>query len=157
AAGVTLTVSNGVLTNAATGIIAVDAGGGGPRTINASIDNQGTLQVDWPLALTGASESNSGRILVHQDLTVSASSLANTGTIDLAPGHVLTVGGSYAQGGSGVLTFELGGAGSGSELVVNGAATLGGTINIVLDNGYHPKPADHFTIVSANSIGGSFT
>src|SRR5262249_55760840 len=60
AAGVTLTVSNGVLTNAATGIIAVDEGGGGPRTINASIDNQGTLQVDWPLALTGASESNSG-------------------------------------------------------------------------------------------------
>jgi hypothetical protein len=75
-----LTVSTGTLTNAPGATIVSAVGGGGPRTLTAAVDNQGTLSVS-----PGAASS----------LTITGT-LASSGTILLDLGG-LTVGSLYDQ------------------------------------------------------------
>jgi hypothetical protein len=71
--GATLKVTGGPLRNAPTGMIHVQSGANGLRTIDATLDNQGTLTADARLDITGASANhlNSGTIkLTGGDVTV---------------------------------------------------------------------------------------
>jgi hypothetical protein len=84
----TLTVISGTLTNAAGANLSALAGTGGSRTLNAQLDNQGTLRVAQDLGLT-----NTGR------------TFSNSGTIDIASGRTLTVnGGLLTNFSAGTLT-----------------------------------------------------
>ncbi|MDX1531444.1 MAG: hypothetical protein R3362_07950 [Rhodothermales bacterium] len=61
--------------------------------------------------------------------------------------------------GDGVLEVELGGHAPGTEfdqLAVSGAATLGGTLRVVLTDGFEPAEGDRFLIVPAASVEGTF-
>ncbi len=84
----------------------------------------------------------------------------NGGKID--PGHspgTITVNGAYTQGANGTMDMEIGGAAAGTgydRLVVNGTATLGGTLNIAAINGFSPAVGDIFTLISASSFTGNF-
>ncbi len=62
--GAQLTVSNATLTNASTGTISSLESGGGPRVIDAQLNNQGAINVSWPLDVTKANAAhlNSGSI-----------------------------------------------------------------------------------------------
>jgi hypothetical protein len=62
------------------------------------------------------------------------------------------------QTADGVLNIELGGTGPGADydqLVVNGQATLGGTLNVVLLNGYVPSSGDQFRILTFSGRNGT--
>ena len=96
----TLTVSSGTLTN--TGTIKTqdtDQGGGGTgtRSIQAELDNQGTVTIDTAADINKASAAhlNSGLIDVNDDLIVAQSgttpTFTSSGTIDIAAGKTLTV------------------------------------------------------------------
>ena len=85
----------------------------------------------------------------------------SAGTV--APGAspgILTIVGSYTQGSAGVLSMEIGGTTVGTEydqLNVIGNATLGGTLQTTLINGFVPGPTDTFSLVqTSGAISGTF-
>jgi hypothetical protein len=87
--------------------------------------------------------------------------IRNNGGI-VAPGHSagkITVNGNYTQGTNGVLDIEIGGTTPGTgydQLRVNGTATLGGTLNVTLINGFQPAVGDVFQIIAPNAFSGAF-
>ena len=78
----------------------------------------------------------------------------NAGTLDLGSAvGTLTITGNYTQTPAGALTIKLGGVTAGTlydQLVVSGAAQLGGTLKLVPAVGF--QPAGHaFTVVTYGS------
>jgi hypothetical protein len=129
--------------------------GGATLTNNAGakIDlNGGTLTVEAGLDLNGGSLVGNGTI---------EGAVRNNGGI-VAPGHSagkLTLNGNYTQNANGTLNMEIGGTAPGTEydqLRVNGTATLGGTLNVSLINGFRPAVGDIFQIIAPNAFAGSF-
>src|SRR5262249_5084110 len=117
--------------------------------------------------------------------TLNDSSLAATGTVDLQGGVLtgsgtiaadvrnaavlevglagsagyLVVSGNYVQTAAGTLNMEIGGLAPGSDydvLSVQGTATLDGTLNLSLLNGYVPNPDDVFALLTSNGLSGDF-
>ena len=84
----------------------------------------------------------------------------NGGT--LAPGSSageLTINGDYTQSASAALEIEIGGLTAGSEydfLNIAGAATLDGTLDVLLIDSFTPTAGDMFEIITATSILGTF-
>ncbi len=75
-----------------------------------------------------------------------------------SPGRLL-VGGDFEQEASGELVIEIGGRRAGEEydqLSVAGKATLGGTLKIIFQGGFVPRPGDELSILDAASISGQF-
>lgn len=76
--------------------------------------------------------------------------LDNQGTLTISPGAsgILTIAGSLTT--SGIINLELSGASSFDQLVVTGgSATLGGTLNVTLINGFTPQVGQTFTILTS--------
>jgi hypothetical protein len=116
-------------------------------------------------------------IIAPRTLTVSGT-LTNNGTINgtgtiinnfnnagtLAPGlspGIMNITGTFAN--PGILAMEIGGTGGAGvnpnghdQLLVSGAATLGGTLNLTLTNGFTPSPGNSFLILDAASSIGAF-
>lgn len=81
--------------------------------------------------------------------------VANAGTV--MPGGTigtLTVDGNYAQSANGALVIEVSPT-AGSQLRVNGAATLGGALQVLYDPGSYS--ARSYAILTANAISGQFS
>jgi hypothetical protein len=70
----------------------------------------------------------------------------------------LNVNGNYTQGAGAALQIEISGAdpGQADKLVCTGTASLAGTLEIVLTGGFQPQPGNHYKIVSAGSVVGTF-
>jgi len=90
-----------------------------------------------------------------------SSNLVNGGTVSpgSSPG-IITVDGNYTQESGGILEIELGGdqAGTGyDQLQVTGAATLAGTLDVSLIDGFIPSNGDVFEIITANTLSDTFT
>jgi hypothetical protein len=90
-------------------------------------------------------------------------SVTNSGTIDVGGGPgvagTLTINGSFTQTSTGALNVEVGGTTAGSQfdqLVINGAASLGGTLNVSLLNGFVPTTGNTFPVLTFASRSGSF-
>ncbi len=103
----TFAVTNGTLTNAATGVIRTLAGAGGSRVLAAALLNEGSLDLGQGLELSksGAAHVNRGTIpLSTANFTVTQTgttpSFTNEGSITLAAGRTMSVsGGSLVLGG----------------------------------------------------------
>jgi fibronectin-binding autotransporter adhesin len=83
--------------------------------------------------------------------------VVNNGTV--APGNspgTLHIDGNYTQGATGHLQIELASATSSDLLDVTGQATLDGTLEIVLTDGFTPAASDTFNIFSGASLTGAF-
>ncbi|HXE81969.1 MAG TPA: hypothetical protein VN513_01410 [Gemmatimonadales bacterium] len=125
--GATLRVTNGALRNLVGATIDAQVGFNGPRTLDAMLDNQGTLSVSRALSITGANaaHTNSGLIKVSGgDVTVQQSggnpSFTNQagGTIDINTSRIFKVT-------TGTVTNALGGTITGTgTLDVRAPATF---------------------------------
>jgi hypothetical protein len=76
-----------------------------------------------------------------------------------SPG-VLTITGNFTQTAGGDLYLEVGGTRPGvdyGQLLVGGAANLGGTLSVVLTNGYTPDSGTPFQLLTAGAVRGTFT
>ena len=109
----------------------------------------------------GPLTNNSGAILNGTGtLTVSGITFTQSGIIN--PGESagnLTVTGNLPNTSSAVINIELGGVVQGTEydkLTVSGSATLDGTLNITLINGFQPQLGNTFTIMTYGSFAGAF-
>jgi hypothetical protein len=162
ASGDTLAV-HGALTQ--TGPAQVQVGGtlelaGG--SAGGAVRNDGTLTVAPGTLFTVAGRYTQGGTLA----VPAAATFVLTGLFDNFSGGQLT-GGTYVIGGAfrfrgadvdytqtadGTLTFRLRDAASGDDsdqLVVNGLATLGGTLGVTRDSGqeFRPRPGDQFQVL----------
>jgi len=108
----TLSVGNGTLTNAPDGLIQASAGTGGQRTLNAQLDNQGSLEAftDITLDKSSAAQLNEGTInVIGGNMTVNQQSttatFTNLGTITVESSFSFTIGnGTFTNFSGGVLT-----------------------------------------------------
>ena len=128
------------------GSLSAKAGGGGA-----------TAQ---PIQLLGGSLVGTGLVTVANTVNVINSAAISPG---LSAGE-LDLAGNYQQTASGVLNIELGGysPGAGFDLVTvtaggaGGVATLGGTLDVTLLNGFSPTNGATFTFLTAVSRAGAF-
>jgi len=122
------------------------------------LDNDSSLEVDGTLTFAGEARFQSGTL--GGTGVVNGSTLSNGGSTKpgKSPG-VLTINADFEQTATAALEIELAGTTVGDEydrLVVNGPLTLDGTLELVLLDGYAPDPNDVFTVVTADSMAGSF-
>jgi autotransporter-associated beta strand protein len=172
ARSVTLGTGGGLIdTNGNNDTIAGVIGGTSINKVGA-----GTLTLTNANSYSGGTTVSAGTLRVNNTLgsgtgtglvSVAASAvLGGTGTIQgnvtnsgtVAPGNgigTLHLGGSYSQFGGSKLEVELAPGGAHDELVVAGAATLGGSLSVLLSGGYVPQAGDAFEIVSASGFSGN--
>ena len=81
-------------------------------------------------------------------------------SISAAPAGTLTVSGTYTQTAAGTLSLKVGGTTAGSQfdqVNITGAATLGGTLDVSIINGFGPSVPNVFSVVTAQgSLSGTF-
>src|ERR1022692_1576658 len=108
-----------------------------------------------------------GGSLVGTGLVTSANTANLINSATISPGFPLgelDISGNYQQTASGALNIELGGnlPGTNFDLVTvtgggaGGVATLGGTLNVTLTNGFSPAKGAAFTFLTALSRVGAF-
>jgi hypothetical protein len=90
-----------------------------------------------------------------QNFTTNAS-FTNEGTLVANNGSSFTTTGNFTQLSIG--TFETGIAGTTQlgQLTANGSATLDGTLDVVLQNGFQPQNGDQYQILNYGSVIGDF-
>ncbi len=109
--------------------------------------------LDASPTLTGGVLGGSGQV------TGSVTNTSGTVAPGASPGK-LTVNGDYAQGAGGKLLVEIAGTTPVTQfdqLVVTGAATLAGTVEILTDPAFSPVLSDEFKILTATSRTGGFS
>jgi T5SS/PEP-CTERM-associated repeat protein/autotransporter-associated beta strand protein len=138
----------------------------------------GTLTLTGASTYTGPTTVSTGKLVVNGSIksavTVnSGATLGGSGKVGsvtvkqggkVAPGNSpgqLTIEGDYTQESGAVLEMEIGGASPGTggydQLVVSGASSLNGTLNLSLVNGYRPAVGDKFAIITSGSETGTFS
>lgn len=158
------------------GIFKKSAGVGLTR-FHPSITNQGTLRAETGTLQFGSLAQTAGSTFVAAGATLQATTatltggtLSGSGTVAanvsnggiVAPGAspgTLTITGTCTQTTNGILNIELGGTSVGTgfdRLAVSGAATLGGTLNVVLTDGFVPAVGNTFPIMTYASRSGDF-
>jgi hypothetical protein len=155
------------------------SGGTGTSLVDGPFNNSGTVAVSsGTLQFTqfhqtaGLTSLNGGNLIFTNEALFDGGSLIGSGTITgsvrnngatISPGFSpgkIAMSGNYTQGTNGVLTLEIGGTTPVTQydqLQVNGTATLGGTLNLTLINGYHPAGGETFQFILAGSLTGTFS
>jgi hypothetical protein len=154
--------------------------GGGP---GFSFVNSGTIEItEGTLALTSGDATQSagsinllgGALTVPGALILNGGTLGGTGTITgnvtntagtVSPGSAgvhasLAITGNFTQSAGGVLELNLAGNTPGTQfdqLLVTGAASLGGTLALVQTDSFTPADAATFDVVRFGSVSGNFT
>jgi hypothetical protein len=115
---------------------------------------------------SAATVSNNGSFSIANQM-YTAGTVANFAHLSLAgaaganEAGDLTVTGNYSSNsGNAVLDMGLGGPTAGSQyavLNVSGTASLAGTLDVSLTNGFVPFPGETFDIINAKSRSGSFS
>jgi hypothetical protein len=153
--GSTLTIGGGIILLGSSGQIS-----------GASIVNQGTIAVDasgggiGTLTINPTSFTNQGTLQATGGETISVSHFApNTGTISIGIGSKLAVNGGFTQADTATLDVSAAGKAPGQYgvLAVSGIATLAGTLNVALINGYSPTAGDSIPIITYSSEVGQFS
>ncbi|MBX9608375.1 MAG: hypothetical protein K2Y51_19310 [Gammaproteobacteria bacterium] len=117
-----------------------------------TVRNGGVLEADRIVIGANGTLNGSGGTLIGN--------VENHGVVAVgeSPG-VMVIDGDYTQGADGRLVIEIGGTTPGVDfdlLTVNGTMTLGGTLEIVLLNGFVPDADDSFGFLAASNIVGAF-
>ena len=110
-------------------------------------------------ALAGTFAVNTGSFsLLHGAALTTAGDFENDGILTIGPGSTFSVSGNFTQGSAATLDLQLGGTGAGQfgQLAVTGTATLAGTLQDTLVNGYVPTTGDTFQILTYGARSGDF-
>jgi len=167
-----------------TGTIEVDSGtlemrakytdqvtGPPPNTGGVVLNNGGTIEFDSVQTVAG-DFSGDGSIKAPNGIVNDGywalrlaqieGDLENRAALEIgdAPG-LTTIQGNFTQDPTGNLTVPLAGTNAATpdfgQLVATGRATLAGTLQATIENGFAPAPGTRFQIISAKGITGTFT
>jgi len=152
---------SGVFTNA--GTLKVGAGGSfkvspPTPTVGNYTQSGGTTTVDGTFNVPSVT-INAGSLLGKGSLTgsVTSSGLVTPGDSATKPG--ILAPNSYTQKSTGSLNIDIGGTTVGTQygqLAVTNGASLNGTLNIKLVNGFVPAIGNTFTVLTASAVSGTF-
>jgi hypothetical protein len=120
-------------------------GGFGGGIYNRTADTSGGTLTITNSTLSGNTASGAGSGIYNDAM--------------LAVRGLVTIDGDYFQTADGRLDVRIGGLTAGTDydqLVVNGFATLDGTLTLTLTNGYQPQPGDQFQPLLFGSGSGTF-
>lgn len=156
-------------------------GGAGLLTVssNAVATAESTLLVRDRLSLTTGGSMTVGPgaaaspTTTANTLTVRAGGLVQghgtiTGTVSNTAGRVLVAGpelqlaisGPFTQGGNGLTSIPIQSAGAAGlnygQILVSGAVTLDGTLELLVDAAYEPQFGDSFSVLQATSVSGNY-
>ncbi len=152
-----LTTSAGLAAVVGSGIT-VGAG----ATVNLPAGKLPVLRTDLNLnggtVTAGTIELVSGSTL-NGTGTVTANVLNSGGQLRLAGASgTLQISGDYTQTANGAVSTTIGGAGGGQfgRFAVTGTATVDGTLNLSLVNGYYPANGTGFQVLTAGTLAGQF-
>jgi RHS repeat-associated protein len=105
-----------------------------------------------------ASNSGSFRLTSGANFTT-ASDFTNSGSVTVGAGSTVTVAGSYTHTSSGALNVQIGGmpaSGLFGQLKASGAASLAGSFNLALVDGFAASSGQSYNVMSFASGSGSF-
>jgi len=154
--------------------------GTGTTAVQLPITNSGTVEslsgtVSFSSSYTqtmGATLLNGGAVTSSATMNIQGGTLEGSGTLtatvnntggSVAPGlsaGQLNQTGAYTQASGGSFAAQIGGLTAGSQydrLATSGAASLAGTLEITLIDGFEPNVGDTFTIMTFGSRTGDFT
>ena len=147
--------SSDIVTNTAN--ILLDGTSGAPKFIDQN--NSNALQ---NLALDSAAMGTlpMGTLTIQNgaNLIVGATSgFTNAGSLTIGSTSTLNVGNIFTQAVTGILNLPIGSnPGNGySQLVATGLASLDGTLNVSLVNGFTPYNGEEFVILTSTGLGGT--
>ncbi len=132
---------------------------GAAFSAGAPFSNTGTLSVGTGSTFsTAGGLTNSGTVTGVGSITAN---ISNSGTVSpgSSPG-TLNITGDYIQAADGILNLEIGGLTAGTQydrINITGNATLNGTLNITLVNGFTPSSGNSFQVMTFGSRTGDFT
>ena len=166
----------GAVTKSGNGLVTLSANNiyTGGTTVNAGILKLAAASTN-NIASSRIVTVNSGATLDVTGLSggaitlASGQTLAGTGVVEggvvsangsyVAPstgGGELVVWGNYQQNSGAVFKAQISSTSSYGTMVVTHTATLAGSLNVTLGNGYQLMSGDAFTVLSARSLAGSF-
>jgi hypothetical protein len=147
-------------------------GGASSSTFSSGLNNQGLVEINTgSLSIqfgaykqtSGTTLLNGGDLIVGTEFELLGGTLAGGGMVTgavtnnaiISPGSsigTLNFTGDIAQGPAGVLVFELGGTQAGTSYdqinFSQGMVSLGGTLSVVLTNGFLPAIGDSFRVMT---------
>jgi hypothetical protein len=140
--------------------------GGFTLTSASTISGSGSVVFSSGTNTLGGSITASS-VTIQSGATVSGSatitsSVTNSGTIYVGgPGATgrLTINGNFTQTSQGILNMEIAGLTAATQfdqLAISGTATLAGTLNVQLLNGFIPASGNSFAVLTFGSHSGSF-
>ncbi len=150
-----------IISNDGASIVA-QGGGNGPTRLGAPATS-GLIQTSGETDLGGlimiGNVSLEGGVLSGSGLI--AGNLTNSAGF-VSPGHsagMITVAGDFAQSADGTLIVEEGGPlpNQFDQVMCTGSASLGGSLDIKLIDGYTPDTADTLSPIAASNVSGSFS
>jgi outer membrane autotransporter protein len=167
--GKALTVGGNDLSTTVSGVIA-DGGNGGGAGGSLIKVGSGTLTLGGNNTYTGATTVSAGRLAINgsitSDVTVGAGgNLGGSGSINgavtvlgtITPGNsigTLSVNGSYSQ--TGTYNVEVNSAGQSDRIVVQGAATIGGTLAVQASPGPYQRVTTYTILTATGGVTGSY-
>ena len=179
-AGGTITLNGSNWSNSGT----IQCSSGTSLNLNGTWSNSGTLSIgnSSTVTITGSLTQTAGTLTLASGsglttttaITLQGGTLSGLGTITgdvLNTGSnvivgdsgatvgILTITGNYTQGSGGTLSIKIGGAMAGTQydqLAVGGTATLDGTLNVTLIDGFTPNSGDTFQPLSSTAESGTF-
>jgi hypothetical protein len=153
----TLTIASGISVHGIAGVIFGD-----------SLVNQGIVQADSgpnpavagrTLSVQAGSFINQGTLQADDTGILSLTNfVVNKGTMTAEAGGTITVNGAFTEGSGATTKVFLGGTSSSQigQVNVTGAASLAGTLNVALANGFVPASGDTFQVLVYASHTGVF-
>ncbi|MEX2217265.1 MAG: hypothetical protein WD749_00770 [Phycisphaerales bacterium] len=149
------------LTGAATDLV-LDNGAVVRIGAGATLTSPGTIRVEPPTAVLSLLKGGMPIADTPAESFIVTPHLWSDGAV--IPGDEggigqLHVSGNYTQGAAGELHVEIRGLSPGTgydQLLVSGAATLGGTLRVRLLDEFEPAPGQEFTVLTGASITGTF-
>jgi hypothetical protein len=123
------------------------------------VNNAGTLNLTaaGAHAISGSiALNNTGTLSVNAGTLSYAANLTNPGTLAVAPGAVMSIGGSFTNTAQGTVRLGLGNATSIGVVAVAGTANLDGTLAVYLAGGFVPAATDVFGVMAYANRAGAF-
>jgi hypothetical protein len=134
-------------------------GGVGTIGSNGTIVNQGLIEADQPGTITISGNqgwTNTGTLRASTGDLRTTDIGTHSGIIEVGAGRTLTASNGFTQSGAGTLSLDIGGSTSFGTVAVTGVATLAGTLEIQLTDGFDPAIGETFTVMTFTSRSGDF-
>ena len=140
------------------GNVIVDSGDRSRQPVTGVNTSSEALTDEVEIRISGVNTSNQTGNTHFYSASVNASFVSDFSGVPLNPVGILQLGGNYTQLDFATLKIDLGGAVAGEfdQLQVAGNASLNGTLDVSMLDGFTATAGQTFDIITANSITGTF-